>query len=114
MIPNLLNGTSSTQFKDSDILAGHQAIVFMSTVDLSTKFQTFPFLKFAKLIHKSYLLETKTFYKKLSLQRNLVKTVTKIRKKVLKRIHRTSTTWIEFSSSPIKLILLPLKLKMLK
>ncbi len=114
MIPNLQNGTSSTLSKDSDILVGHQAIVFMSTVDLSMKFQTFLFLKYARLIPKSYSLETKTFYKRLSLQRNLVKMVTKIRKKVSKRTHRTSTTWTEFLSSPIKLILLPPKSKMLK
>ena len=114
MTLNLQNGTSSTLSKDSGLLAGHQAIVYMSTVDLSTKFQTFLSLKYAKLILKNYLLDTKIFYKRSSLQRKLVKTVIKIRKKESKRTHRTSTIWTEFSNSPIKLISLLPRLKMLK
>jgi len=114
MTLSLQNGTNSIQFKGLDTHAGHQATACMSMVDLSTRFQTFLLVRFAKLILKNFLLETTICYKRLSPQKNQEKMVIKIRKRASRRIHKTYTIWTESLSYLTKLILLPPRSRMLK
>jgi len=82
--------------------------------DLNTKFQIFLSVKSVRLILKNFLLEMTIYCKRSNHQKNQEKTEIKIRKKGLRKIHKTYTIWIEFSSSPIKLILPPHRSRMHK
>ena len=63
-ILSLPNGTNLTQFKDSDILAGLLVTISMSMVVLNMKFQISHWVKSTKLIHKDFLPDMTTFYRR--------------------------------------------------